>query len=91
MRLYKQLGDRCLYIAGLFQESLNHRGISTSYYVGMGESAYTSVAVLLHKQMTSNSHLYEELADLFPQLVQALDFMKRHEALSQKQTPGLLH
>jgi hypothetical protein len=44
--LYKQLGDRALYIGGYFQESLVRKTVGVNYYADMGEAAYYRLAGL---------------------------------------------
>ncbi len=36
MRLYRHLGDRALYVAGYFQESLKRKAVGVDYYADMG-------------------------------------------------------
>ena len=44
--LYKQLGDRALYIGGYFGESLGRKTVGINYYADMGEAAYQRLAGL---------------------------------------------
>ncbi|MEM7588681.1 MAG: hypothetical protein AAF320_00725 [Myxococcota bacterium] len=72
MRTFKHVGDCCLYTAGLFEESLTRRGLTRTYYVGMGESAYYHLSALLSQKMSSTAGLYEQLSQEFSRLVHAL-------------------
>jgi len=47
IRDYRTLGDRALYTAGFFPESLSRKTIRASYYVDMGRAAYDRLASLL--------------------------------------------
>ncbi|MEM7403413.1 MAG: hypothetical protein AAF310_05350 [Myxococcota bacterium] len=73
MHTFKHVGDSCLYIAGLFEESLTRRGLTRSYYVDIGELAYYHLSALLSQKTASTAGLYQQLSRQFPQLVHALD------------------
>ena len=38
--VYRELGDRALYVAGFFPESLDRSLVGTTYYIDMGSAAY---------------------------------------------------
>ena len=67
LRLYRVLGDRALYIAGYFGESLESRPVSLDYYADMGGAAYRRVALLGHSgsQRDPWTEIFEELAQRF--------------------------
>jgi len=73
IRQYRTLGDRALYVAGFFPESLSRKTVRTSYYVDMGRTAYDRLAHMLggpspaigdsgHKGL---GEIFAELADSF--------------------------
>ena len=64
LRLYRILGDRALYVAGYFGESLESRPVGVNYYADMGGAAYRRVAVLgqAGSQKDTWTELFEELA-----------------------------
>jgi len=75
IRIYRTLGDKALYTAGFFPESLSRRPVRASYYVDMGRCAYDRLAKMLdgpshglaggdggHKGL---SEIFAELADSF--------------------------
>ncbi len=65
--LYKQLGDRALYIGGYFHDSLDRKTVGVDYYADMGESAYTRLAGLCRVGWTEPG----PLASLFGDMAQA--------------------
>src|SRR3989338_7413732 len=71
IRCLKELGDTALYISGFFAESVKRKPVGIDYYIGMGGSAYQSLAQLLIRQKTF-SELYTELASKFRALVDVL-------------------
>jgi hypothetical protein len=76
IRRLRGLGDRALFVAGFFGESLDRKVVSRSYYRDMGRSAYRAVAAGLSGSASSGDagwpDLFEELADRFPELMQVL-------------------
>ena len=71
IRCLKELGDTALYIAGFFADSLARKPLDIDYYVGMGGTAYSSLAHILTRQKTF-AILYEELAQNFRNLVDVI-------------------
>jgi len=78
IRQLRGLGDRALFVAGFFGESLNRSVVSRSYYRDMGRSAYRAVADGLAAGPDASGGdggwpgLFAELADRFPDLMQVL-------------------
>ncbi|MGH0028938.1 MAG: hypothetical protein ACQGVC_04045 [Myxococcota bacterium] len=73
IRRLRGLGDRALFVAGFFGESLDRSVVSRRYYRDMGRSAYGAVATALAGPREPVwSELFEELADRFPQLMEVL-------------------
>lgn len=79
IRRLRGLGDRALFVAGFFGESLDRSLVSRSYYRDMGRSAYRAVAASLSGRAGVGAAadggwpgLFQELADRFPELMQVL-------------------
>lgn len=71
-RIFKYMGDSALYLLGFFNESAQAQVVTPSYYVSMGESAYSSVARLSRDHTQSTAALFAELSDRFADLVALL-------------------
>ncbi len=65
----RDVGDRCLLIAGLYPELAQKRRVPLSYFVDVGRSAYDQLASELRVALAA---LYAELARAFAQLVRVL-------------------
>lgn len=65
----RDVGDRCLLIAGLFPEQMRRRCVSEGYYADLGRIAYAELGTRLHSALAS---LYAELAETFRWLVDVL-------------------
>ena len=64
---YKEIGDRSLFLVGVFPEHLNRRrGVGERYYRNMGAGAYASLASML------NDNRYLRLSQQFAQCVNTL-------------------
>lgn len=66
--LYKQLGDRALYIGGYFHDSLERKTVGVDYYADMGEAAYGRLAGLCRVGWTERgplSQLFGDMAQAF--------------------------
>jgi hypothetical protein len=90
-KIFKNLGDTSLYFAGFFQDYFNRKIYSISYYISMGQTAYTSLATELsdHNGRGDFSQMYKTLASRFNQLVEILGTVAaKNEAGSAN--PGLL-
>ena len=74
LRLYRTLGDRALYVAGYFGESLERRAVGVEYYADMGGAAYNQVAVLgqVGRQEDPWTLLFRELARRFRDCLQVV-------------------
>ncbi len=74
LRLYRTLGDRALYVAGYFAESLERRPVGVSYYADMGGAAYSRVAVLgqVGREVDPWTRLFRELAHRFHDCLELL-------------------
>jgi hypothetical protein len=65
----RDVGDRCLLLAGLYPEQAERRLVSLSYFVDLGRNAYDQLAAHLKAGM---AELYGQLARGFNELVLVL-------------------
>ena len=65
----RDVGDRCLLIAGLYPELAQRRRVPLAYFVDVGRSAYDQLASELRAAL---AELYAQLARAFAQLVRVL-------------------
>ena len=74
LRRLRNLGDRALFIAGFFGDSLSRSVVDIDYYGDVGRAAYANLADSLARQVTEKSWpgLYLELAQRFDQFVDVL-------------------
>lgn len=63
----RDVGDRCLLVAGLFPRLAQRRRVTPAYYAAIGQAAYAAVA-----EATRAGY-----AELFRQLAQAFEAMRR--------------
>ncbi len=74
LRWLRSLGDRALFVAGFFGDSLDRRAVGIRYYADTGRLAYADLSSALVGRRTERawSELFEELADRFPDFVDVL-------------------
>lgn len=65
----RDVGDRCLLLAGLYPEQAERRAVPLTYFCALGSSAYEAVSDALRNGARS---LYEQLAKSFRALVRVL-------------------
>jgi hypothetical protein len=65
----RDVGDRCLLIAGLFPRLAQRRRVDTRYYVDLGRGAYSSAA---SRAPRCERTLFDRLAEAFGSLVSVL-------------------
>jgi len=68
----KSLGDTALYYAGVFYDGLYNQVVDVGYYIGMGGSAYQSLANLTTSHGKTVSEMFYEMSQQFPSLVEIL-------------------
>jgi hypothetical protein len=68
IRDYRTLGDRALYVAGFFPESLSRKSVRSSYYVDMGRSAYDRLARMLGQAPAIGEGGHKGLGEIFAEL-----------------------
>ncbi|HEY3449493.1 MAG TPA: hypothetical protein VGK67_24275 [Myxococcales bacterium] len=63
----RRLGDRSLYVAGFFGDSLSNRPVDVDYYISMGGAAYGALANMTRCRPATGAFvdLYEELCRKF--------------------------
>jgi hypothetical protein len=74
LRRLRNLGDRALFIAGFFGDSLSRSVVDIDYYGDVGRAAYANLAESLGRQVTEKTWtgLYLELAQRFDEFVDVL-------------------
>jgi hypothetical protein len=103
-RIFKQVGDRSLYISGFFGESLARRAIDLDYFISMGELAYRFVSSMAEERRRSSPELFAELSEKFAPLVDLLseisestgitsdtEILRLYERWLQTKSDRLLH
>lgn len=70
----RRLGDRALFVAGFFGDSLNRSLVGVEYYGDVGRTAYANLARALAAQLREQTWpgLYAELAQHFHDFVEVL-------------------
>ena len=69
----RDVGDRCLLVAGLFPGMAERRRVSVDYFIDIGRSAYFGAA---HASRQAYASLYEQLAHSYRELVRTLNAMR---------------
>jgi len=74
LRRLRNLGDRALFVAGFFGDSLSRSVVDIDYYGDVGRAAYANLADSLAQQLRENvwPGLYSELAERFNEFVDVL-------------------
>lgn len=73
--LKRDMGDSCLFFAGLFPENLSNKRKSSSYYVSQGKAAYYQVAEI--DALRPSAMFYRKLTDKFEECVMALNIERK--------------
>lgn len=86
----REVGDRCLLVAGLFPRLTERRRVDDDYFVRLGRGAYAGAAIRTRR---AEAGLFEQLVEAFHSLVdvlRALGPQARHQALALTpvRTPG---
>lgn len=71
----QRLGDCALFIAGLFADSLRRKVVDLDYYVGMGGTAYASLADIRSRRLNEVAlgEIFAELSEKFVAFVDILN------------------
>jgi hypothetical protein len=70
----RDVGDRCLLLAGLYPEQAQRRTVGLDYFMSMGSQAYHELA---HALRATVAGLYEHLARAFARVVRVLMEVRR--------------
>ena len=81
----REVGDRCLLLAGLYPEQAERRLVSIGYFLDMGSHAYHELSAALNAGFAD---LYDHLAEAFAHLVRVLMELRRR---TRDIAPLLLH
>jgi hypothetical protein len=81
----RDVGDRCLLLAGLYPEQAQRRMVSVDYFLAMGSCAYDELSAALKAAV---AQLYCHLAKAFARLVRVLMELRRQ---TRDVAPLLLH
>lgn len=87
-RLFRELGDAALYVAGFFSDHFTRRGISRDYVVSMGHRGYGEAADLCDRTWGADGafgEVYPELAESFESYARILDEVRETTALRTPQ------
>ena len=75
--LLRDVGDRVLLTAGLFPEQASHYSVSLGYYIGMGQSAYSTIAsTCVSLPKTWDRSLFAHISNHFIGLMDVLSTMR---------------
>jgi dTDP-4-amino-4,6-dideoxygalactose transaminase len=91
IELLKSIGDNSLYLTGFFPESLKGKVMDVSYYMRMGESAYSHLHQTLETQASENSRekIFQELAKKFEDMAGVLSSIS--DKSKSTHDKGLIH
>lgn len=68
----KRVGDRALFLAGIFMERLERQLVSPEYYTSLGRVAYGHLASLSGGAGGTRHVVFAEMSERFPQFVRVL-------------------
>jgi len=72
INLLKGLGDRSLYLSGIFSEFLESTPVGINYFMSLGGNAYTHLADMVATTQSDLQDLFKELSDKFSPFVDIL-------------------
>lgn len=84
----RDVGDRCLLVAGLFPALARRRNVSAGYYADLGCFAYDTLAARRRDAMAA---LYAELAEGFRALVRVLRSIRHEPVFTVDASAGFDH
>ncbi|MCB0307828.1 MAG: hypothetical protein KDD48_00535 [Bdellovibrionales bacterium] len=84
--LFKQIGDRSLFVSGFFSDSFLRKVIDMDYYISMGGQAYRFASDLVEDQYKDKlfPEVFEELSDKFANLVDLMAEISEMSGLTKK-------
>lgn len=74
----RDVGDRCLLLAGLFPRLARRRRVDTGYYIDLGRGAYATAA---RRAPSIERSLFGQLAEAFASLVEVLQAVRPGAAM----------
>ena len=84
----RDVGDRCLLIAGMFPQLAVRRHVQSDYFVNLGRGAYLEVA---HASRNAYATLFEQLAYSYQDLVRTLRALRRAPEVALPAWPAPVH
>lgn len=81
----RDVGDRCLLIAGLFPKLASRRRLNARYYIDLGRSAYASAS---DRAPRCERGLFAHLAEAFLSMVEVLTAVRPEPVLARLCEPG---
>ncbi len=90
-QLLRSIGDNSLYLTGFFPESLKGKVMDVSYYMRMGESAYSHLHQTLEAQSNEDSRekIFKELSKKFEEMAKVLSSISDKSKSTHDR--GLIH
>jgi hypothetical protein len=76
LQTLRDIGDKCLLFSGLFPGRARRRRVRISYFVKMGQNAYSTLSAQKHKE---TAHLFDALSRQFVDLMDVLQTMREIE------------
>ncbi len=76
----REVGDKCLLFSGLFPKSAQRKRVPISYFVKLGQSAYSTLSERKENQLAS---LYFQLCHEFVELMDVLQTMRHSDPNAQ--------
>lgn len=80
----RNVGDQCLLFAGLFPDRAQHKRVQISYFVELGQTAYTNLAELYQQQ---TADLFAAIGKSFVSLMDILHIIRENSADHTLLTP----
>lgn len=68
----KEVGDKCLLLAGLFPDRAIKKRVTLGYFIHLGQTAYASLA----QDLPMGETLYQKLSNEFPKLIDVLHTLR---------------
>lgn len=87
----QDVGDKCLLLAGLFPGRAERKHVRISYFIHLGQSAYSSLSTVSQQSLAA---LFNELSDAFVPLTDVLltaRSLNRESCLTPLQAEELYH
>lgn len=86
-KLFKQVGDRSLYVSGFFGDSLAKYAVDIDYFISMGELAYSFTSSISEDQHPHRglSGLFAELSQKFVRLVDLISEISESAGITSDQ------